>query len=223
MSGVAVRQACRRLAIVSLGALFLYVGFAAVASVFPAVEQVEGARFWPAFLSNWPNTFLLLLAATLAVCDVLLWALTRSASRRERERLETVAAGWRQRAEAKMAAAAGDQGLSLSSFRALPLPGGARLAWSAPARTYDRVLVLRSRERFALSPKAALGQAVAYEGVEGGFVDEGLTCDRVYFYTAVAEARGEGQWSPPAWASVTTPPGSLRDVLTPRRLWTLRG
>jgi hypothetical protein len=183
MSGAAVRQACRRLAIVSLGALVLYVSFAAVASVFPAVEQVEGARFWPAFLPDWPNTFLLLLAATLAVCDV----------------------------------------LSLSSFRAQPLPGGARLAWSAPARTYDRVLVLRSREGFALSPKAALGQAGAYEGVEGGFVDEGLAHDRVYFYTAFAEARGEGQWSPPAWASVTTPPGSLRDVLTPRRLWTLRG
>jgi len=105
MSGVAVRQACRRLAIVSLGALFLYVGFAAVASALPDVEQVEGARFWPSFLPDWPNTFLLLLAATLAVCDALLWALARSASRRERERLEAVAAGWRQRAEAKMAAA----------------------------------------------------------------------------------------------------------------------
>jgi len=223
MSGVAVRQACRRLAIVSLGALVLYVGFAAVASAFPDVEQVDGARFWPAFLPGWPTTFLLLLAATLTVCDVLLWALGRSASRRDRERLESVAAGWPQRSEAKTAAAAGDQGLSLSSFRARPLPGGARVAWSAPARTYDRVLVLRSREGFALSPDAARGQAGAYEGVETGFVDEGLACDRVYFYTAFAEARGEGQWSPPAWASVTTPPESLRDVLTPRRLWTLRG
>lgn len=223
MSGVAVRQACRRLTIVSLVALVLYVGFAAIASVFPDVEQVEGARFWPAFLPDWPIAFLLLLAAALAVCDAGLWALARSGARHERERLEALAAGWRQRTDAKMAAAGGDQGLSLSSFRAQPLPGGARLTWTAPARTYDRVLVLRSREGFALSPRAAVGQAGAYEGVEAGFVDEGLAPDRVYFYTAFAEARGEGQWSPPVWSSITTPPPSLRDVLTPRRLWTLRG
>jgi hypothetical protein len=186
------------------------------------VKQVEGARFWPAFLPDWPVSFLLLLAAALLVCDVLLWAVARSASRGERERLETLASGWRLRADAKSAAAQGDQSLSLSSFRAQPLAGGARLAWTAPARTYDRVLVFRSREGFALAPKAAAGQAVAYEGEESGFVDQGLAPDRVYFYTAFAEARGAGQWSPPAWASVTTPPERLRDVAL-HRVWTLRG
>ena len=121
-----------------------------------------------------------------------------------------------------MAAAKGDPDLRLTAFRAQPVPGGARLAWTAPAGTYDRVLVLRSREAFALSPQTAKHQSVAYEGEETGFVDQGLAGERVYFYTAFAEARGAGQWSPPAWASVTTPARRLRDVSL-RDLWTLRG
>jgi len=221
MSGLAVRQACRRLAIACLGALVVYFTFAAVASIFPDVEQLEGAWFWPAFLPDWPIAFFLALAATFFACDVLLWALSRSTARSERERLQALASGWPFHADAKMAAAHGDQELSLTAFRAHPLRGGARLAWTAPARTYDRVLVLRSREAFALSPQTAKSQAVAYEGEETEFVDEGLAPNRVYFYTAFAEARGAGQWSPPSWASVTTPPERLRDVAL-HRLWTLR-
>lgn len=221
MSGVAVRQACRRLAVTCMGALIVYVTFAAVASIFPAVEQLEGARFWPAFLPDWPIAFFLLLATTFVVCDALLWGLSRSAAGRERERLQALASDWPFRADAKMAAAKGDPELSLTAFRAHPLPGGARLAWTAPASTYDRVLVLRSRESFTLSPETAKSQAVSYEGEESGFDDRGLAPDCVYFYTAFAEARGAGQWSPPAWASVTTPPERLRDVAL-HRLWTLR-
>jgi len=223
MSGPAVRQACRRLAIVCLGAVVLYTAVAAVASVFPDGGQVEGARFWPAFLPEWPIDFLLVLAAILIVCDVLLWMVARSATRGERERLQALVSDWPFRADAKMAAAKGDQGLCLTAFRARPLPSGARLAWTAPAGTFDRVLVLRSRRSFALAPGVAAGQAVAYEGVETGFVDEDLAPDSVYLYTAFAEARGAGEWSPPAWTSVTTPEERLKDVVKPRRLWTLRG
>jgi len=90
--------------------------------------------------------------------------------------------------------------------------------------------VLRSRRSFALAPGVAVGQAVAYEGVESSFTDAGLDPDRVYLYTAFAEARGAAEWSapdvrrwsPPAWASVTTPPARLRDV-TLRHIWTLDG
>jgi hypothetical protein len=65
MSGVAVRQACRRLAILCLGAILLYIAVAAVASIFPAVEQVEGARFWPVFLPDWPIAMFLVLTGAL--------------------------------------------------------------------------------------------------------------------------------------------------------------
>jgi hypothetical protein len=221
MSGVAVRQACRRLAILCLGAILLYIAVAAVASIFPAVEQVEGARFWPVFLPDWPIAMFLVLTGAFFVCDVLLWALSRASARREREGLQALASGWRQRADAKMAEASGDQDLRLGAFRAQVQAGGATLRWTAPASTYDRVLVLRSRETFALAAVTAKGQAVAYEGEETGFVDQGLEPGRVYFYTAFAEARGAGQWSPPAWAWVTTPPERLRDVAL-HRLWTLR-
>jgi hypothetical protein len=81
--------------------------------------------------------------------------------------------------------------------------------------------VLRSREAFALTTIAGAHQAVAYEGEESGFVDQALEPGRVYFYTAFAEARGAGEWSPPAWAWVTTPPERLQDVAL-HRLWTLR-
>jgi len=228
MPGRAVRQLCRRLAIVLLGAIVLYIVFAAVASIFPDVEQVEGARFWPAFLPEWPIDLFLALAAILLVGDLLLWIVARSSSHAERARLQTLASDWPFRPEAKAAAAAGDQDLRLTSFRARPLPGGAQVSWGAPAGTYDRVLVLRSRSSFALAPGVSVHQSVAYEGVESGFVDQGLDPDRVYLYTAFAEARGAGEWSapdvrgwsPPAWTSVTTPPERPSTVL--RRIWTLK-
>lgn len=220
MSGLAVRRLCRRLVVLCLGVLLVYVAFAALASVFPDVEQQEGARFWPAFLPDWPVTLLLSLAAIFVVADVLLWGVAASAARSERRRLQALA--WPSRADAKMAIAKGVQDLKLTAFRAEPVPGGARLTWTAPAGTYDRVLVLRSRESFALSPQTAKHQSVAYEGEETGFIDQGLIGERVYFYTAFAEARGAGQWSPPVWASATTPKRRLRDVPL-RDLWMLRG
>jgi hypothetical protein len=222
VSTVAVRQFCRRLAIVSLAALVIYVTFAAVASIFPDVQQLEGAWFWPAFLPDWPVALLVALAVALAVCDVVLWLASLSATRSERERLQGLASDWPFRADAKLALAKGDPDLTVTDFRGHPLPGGAQLAWAAPASTFDRILVLRSREAFALSPRLARHQSVAYEGVEAGFSDEGLTPGRVYFYTAFAEARGAGEWSPPAWTSVTTPEQRLRDAAL-RDLWTLRG
>jgi hypothetical protein len=230
MPGRAARQLCRRLAIVCLGATLLYIAVAAVASIFPDVEQVEGARFWPAFLPDWPVDLLLALAAILLVGDALLWLVARSAARNERARLQKLASDWHLRSEAKAAAAGGDQALRLTAFRARPLPGGAQVSWAAPAGTYDRVLVLRSPRSFALAPGVAVGQAVAYEGVDSDFQDQGLDPDRVYLYTAFAEARGGAEWSapdvrrwsPPAWTSVTTPPARLRDV-TLRHIWTLDG
>jgi hypothetical protein len=221
MPTIAVRQLCRRLAIVCLVVLVLYVGFAAIASIFPAVDQVEGARFWPAFLPDWPVSLLVILAAVFIVCDALLWAVSTSARGRERERLQTLAADWSLRADAKMAAAKGDPGLRLTSFRAESLYGAARLAWSMPATTFDRILVLRSTESFALSPHMAGHQAVAYEGDDTGFLDEGLAPNCVYFYTGFAEARGAGEWSPPAWAATTTKPRRLRDISL-RSIWTIR-
>jgi hypothetical protein len=222
MSTLAVREVCRRLAVVCVIAALAYLVFAGVATIFPDVDHAAGSSWWPAFLPGWPITFALVLAAVFVACDLVLWALSRAAARAERDRLQALASGWRQRVDAKMAAATGDQELSLASFRAQAMPGGARLAWGAPARTYDRVLVLRSRAQYALSPQAGSGQAPAYEGEETGFVDQGLAPDTVYFYTAFAEARGAGQWSPPAWASVTTPPAGFGD-LSLRRIWTLRG
>jgi hypothetical protein len=222
VSALAVRQLCRRLAVVGVVVVLLYVGFAAVASILPDVEHAAGSDWWPSFLPGWPVTFLLALAAVFVVADAVLWVASSSSSRSERDRLQALASGWRQRADAKMAAAKGDQDLSLASFRAQSLPGGARLGWGTPARTYDRVLVLRSRTHYALSPQTGSDQAVAYEGEENGFVDQGLSPDTVYFYTGFAEARGAGQWSPPAWASVTTPPAGLGGVSL-RRIWTLRG
>lgn len=230
MSSRAVRQLCRRLAIVCLGATVLYIVFAAVASIFPDVEHVEGARFWPTFLPEWPVDLFLALAAVLLVGDALLWLVARSAARAERGRVQKLASDWRFRPEAKAAAAEGDPALSLTSFRARPLPGGAQVSWVAPARTFDRVLVLRSRSSFALAPGVSVGQSVAYEGVESGFTDQGLDPDRVYLYTAFAEARGGAEWSapdvrgwsPPAWTSVTTPPARLRDAAL-RHVWTLDG
>ena len=223
MSGVAVRQACRRLTIVSLVALVLYVGFAAIASVFPDVEQVEGARFWPAFLPDWPIAFLLLLAAALAVCDAVLWALARSA----RATNASDSRRWRR------------DGGSGRTPRWPPPAATRRSACrrSAPSRC-PAVRVSRGPRRRAPTtgssscarergspcrPGRPWVRPSRTKGWRPGFVDEGLAPDRVYFYTAFAEARGEGQWSPPAWSSITTPPPSLRDVLTPRRLWTLRG
>ena len=230
MSGRAARQICRRLAIVCLGATLLYILFAAVASIFPDVEQVEGARFWPDFLPDWPIDLLLALAAVLLVGDALLWLVARSATRAERTRLQKLTSDWLFRPEAKAALAGGDQALCLTSFRARPLPGGAQLSWAAPVGTYDRTLVLRSRGSFALAPGISVGQSVAYEGVESSFVDQGLDPNRVYLYTAFAEARGAPEWSapdvrgwsPPAWASVTTPPARLRDVRL-HHIWTLDG
>lgn len=222
MSGLAVRRLCRRLVVLCLGGLLIYVAFAALVSVFPDVEQQAGARFWPAFLPDWPVTLLLSLAAIFVIADVLLWGVAASAARSERRRLQALASAWPSRADAKMAAAKGDPELRLTAFRAQPVPGGTRLTWTAPAGTYDRILVLRSRESFALSPETAKHQSVAYEGEETGFVDQGLAAARLYFYTAFAEARGAGQWSPPAWASATMPARRLRDVSL-RELWTLRG
>lgn len=221
MSGVVVRQACRRLAILCLVGVLAYIAFAAVVSLLPDVEKAPGARFWPAFLPDWPIAAFIALATLLVVCDAALWTVSVSAARRERERLEALASDWPFRADAKAALAGGGQELRLGDFRAQPYPGGARLSWTAPAGTYDRILVLRSRKVFALSVGVAAGQSVAYEGEESGFVDHGLEPDRVYFYTAFAEARGAGQWSPPSWAAVTTPPERFRDVAL-HRLWTLR-
>lgn len=221
MSVVAVRQSCRRVAIVCIGATVAYMAVAALASALPDVERAPGARFWPAFLPDWPIALLVAVAALLVLCDTALWALSVSAARRERERLQRLASDWPHRAEARAAVAGGDQALRLESFHARALAGAAHLTWTAPAGTYDRILVLRSVEGFALAPGAARGQVVAYEGDESGFVDHGLEPDRVYFYTAFAEARGAGRWSPPAWAAVTTPPERLRDVAL-GRLWTLR-
>lgn len=228
MPGRAARQLCRRLAIFCLGATAFYIAVAAVASIFPDVEQKEGARFWPAFMPDWPIDLLLALAAVLLVGDALLWLVARSSARAERTRLQKLASDWPFRPEAKAAAAGGDQALRLTSFRARPLPGGAQVSWVAPAGTYDRVLVLRSRGGFALAPGISVGQAVAYEGVESSFVDQGLDPDRVYLYTAFAEARAAGEWSapdvrgwsPPAWTSVMTPPARLRDGVL-RHIWTL--
>lgn len=221
MTVVAARQACRRLAIVCLAATVLYIAAAAVVSIFPDVERVEGARFWPAVLPDWPVTLALALAGVFVAADALAWSLSRVAAGRERERLKARAADWRRRADAGVAMSGGAQELRLREFRAEARAGGVALHWAAPAGTFDRILILRSRVGFALAPAVGGHQAVAYEGEDSSFVDHALEPDRVYFYTAFALGRGQGESSPPAWSSVTTRPEPLGAAL--RRVWTLHG
>ena len=230
MSGRAARQTLPPARHRLPGRALLYVAFAALASIFPDVEQVEGARFWPAFLPDWPIDLLLALAAVLLVGDALLWLVARSAARASAAPAEALASDWPFRADAKMAAAEGRPGPQAD---VVPRPAAARRR--APRRgphrrapTTASSCCARARQ---LRPVARhLGQAPVrrLRGRRDGLRRPGSRPPSACTSTRRSPRRaapGSGRrptsgWSPPAWASVTTPPARLRDVSL-RHLWTL--
>lgn len=202
-----LRRLLRRIDLVCLVGIVAYVLAGWLISQLPGVAKDPDISIWPRAMPSWPIAALLALGVLALAVDILAWALTQSRAHGERERMQQLARQWPQRADARLAAATGVQALRVGRFRAQALPAAVRLDWTEPAGSYDRVLVFRSSEGFALSPAGGAGQAVAYEGEESEFVDAQLPGGRVFFYTLFALGRG-GQASPPVWAwAVTLRPG----------------
>lgn len=204
-----LRHVLTRVAVASLIGFVAYGVAGGLIAQLPGVKQVpDMPRVWPDFLPSWPFAAILAIGGAAVALDVIVWAVVESKARGETERRRQLAEQWPQGADAKAAAASGNVALRVLRFRAQGLPRAIRLDWDQPATTYDRVLIYRSNQGFALSPAGDAGQAVAYEGEEEECVDTPLTPDRVFFYTLFGLGRGQGDASPPAWAwAVTLKPG----------------
>ena len=205
-----LRRFLRRLAILCLFGFVAYGVAGALIAQLPGVEvPADMPRIWPDFLPAWPFVAVLVVGGLAVAADIVVWVVLEARARSERERLEKLAEQWPQRADAKAAAAGGTPALRVGRFRAQGLPAAVRLDWTSPAGSFDRILIYRSNQGFALSPAGGTGQAVAYEGEEDGCLDGPLVANRVYFYTLFALGRGAGgEASSPVWAwAVTLRPG----------------